>query len=185
MNTLAPAPPVVAQYSFRQSVLEPEKLYTLCPDRLVVEAPGRPPEIYDLGSVLRVHLKYNRTKQRGYYECHIRFDRWRLFLRHVHWGGPMSFEDRSASYTPFVRALLRQLGNYPHVEMKAGSMLNFIGAIVGVPLFLALGALTISMQRWTSTGLAALLLMLCLVSISRSRPRRFTGDSPPADLLPG
>ncbi|HYH78607.1 MAG TPA: hypothetical protein VEX86_02395, partial [Longimicrobium sp.] len=135
--------------------------------------------------VRRVHLKYNHTKQRAYYECHIRFDRWKLFLRHVHWGGPGTFDDRSATYTPFVRALLHQLGQYPHVEMKAGSMVNFIGAIVGVPLFLALGALTISMERWVSTGLAGLMLVICLLSISRSRPRRFTGDTPPADLLPG
>lgn len=181
MSTDAP----LAQYAFRRSVLESEATYTLYGDRLVIAGgSAHGPDVHLLSDVRKVHLRYEHTKQREYYQCLIHTPRRRIMLRHVHWRGVMDFEDRRATYTPFVKALLAALAPYPAVQLRAGSMANFIGAIIGAPLMAALLWLCASLGRVGSAILAGVMLAICLLMIRPSRPRRFTADAPPPDLLP-
>jgi predicted ester cyclase len=179
-----PDPPL-AQYAFRRSVLEQQVTYTLYGDRLVLEnGPLLGPRFHLLSDVRAVRLRYEHTKQREYYECFIHTKRQRIALRHVHWHGPMKFEDRRATYTPFVKALLRELAKYPGVQFRAGSMANFIGAIVGAPVMAGLLILCASLGKIAPAVLAGFMLGLCLLMLGPSRPRRFDPFAPPEDVLP-
>lgn len=184
MSIASPATPALARYAFRRSILESEKTYTLYPDRLEVAAEGEPASVYPLDRVQSVHLKFERTKQRAYFICHIHTRDGRVSLRHVHWGGVLNFEDRRESYTPFVGALLRALASRPGVHFKGGSLLNFVTALVGLPLMAILGMLAYTAGLWPATALATLMVFICVSLLGRSRPRTFDPADPPADLLP-
>lgn len=174
----------LAQYLFRRSVLEQHRTYLLYPDRIVVESGEFPAQTYPLGEVESVRLKYERTKQRAYYQCFIRTRRGRIALHHLSWQSFGKFEDRRAAYTPFVRAVLAQLAQQPNVRFRAGSTANFIGAIAGIPLMAFLAVLAVQFDRSGPAILAGSMLVLCLLMLGPSRPRRFDPLAPPTDLLP-
>ncbi|HYH05788.1 MAG TPA: hypothetical protein VEK11_01900 [Thermoanaerobaculia bacterium] len=172
----------LAKYCFRRSVLESGACYSVYDDRLVVE--GAMARTILLSEILTVHLKYEHTKQREYYICRIHTARGRVDLRHVSWAGFNNFEDRRRTYTPFVKTLLAQLAGRPGVHFKAGSMANFIGAIIGLPVMLTLGVLALWRGRYGYAALAGFFVTLCIYMIGPSRPRPFDPREPPEDLLP-
>jgi hypothetical protein len=173
-----------AHYSFRRSALEQTRTYTLHPDRLVVEGGDLAQQTYPLADVRKVHLKYEHTKQREYYQCFVHTTRGRIDLRHVDYLSFGKFEDRRAAYTPFVKALLAALAPVPGVQFKAGSMVNFLAAIIGVPLMAALAWLCFSLGRFALALFAAFIGGIALLMVPRSRPRKLDPLAPPADLLP-
>lgn len=174
----------LARYGFRRSVLEEHRTYSLYPDRLVIEGGQLGLQTYLLGDVQTVHLKYEHTKQREYYQCFIHTKRGRIDLRHVDWVSFGRFQDLRASYTPFVKALLAAVAGVPGVRFRAGSMMNFGCAIAGVPLMAALAFLCFSLGRPGLGIFAALMGGIALLMIGPSRPRKFDPLAPPADLLP-
>lgn len=184
MITHAPAEAVLARYSFRQSVLEPEKTYSLYPDRLEVDWHDGPHVVYELARVRKVHLKYVRTKQRAYFHCYLHTDVGKVTLRHVHWGGVLNFEDRRASYTPFVLALLAVLSRYPGVRFKGGSLADFVLALIGAPVLALMTWLAVSFGLWIPAAGGALGTFICLAILGRSRPRAVDPANPPRALLP-
>jgi hypothetical protein len=175
---------MLARYSFRRSALEKERTYTLYPDRMVIEGADTPELTCLFSNVRKVHLKYEHTKQREYYQCFIHTNSGRVDLRHVHWAGFGDFEDRRTTYRPFVKALLAELARVPGVQFKAGSMVNFMAALIGVPLMAGLAWLCFSLGRYGLALGAAVMGGLALLMIGRSRPRRLDPLAPPADLLP-
>lgn len=185
MTAPAAAPASVAQYSFRRSILESEKTYTLYPDRLEIQGEGSPPEVHALAQVEKVHLKYDRTKQRSYYNCFIHTAGRRVALRHVHFAGIARFEDRRETYTPFVRALLQAVAQQnPRATLKSGSLVNFIMCIVFLPVVVGVGVLAWSLGSWAGALTMAFFALLCLSMIPRSRPRIVDPANPPANVLP-
>lgn len=176
--------PPLATYTFRRSVLEQHKTYLLYPDRILVESGGFPPQIYLLADVEKVRLKYEHSKQRAYYQCFLHTRRGKIALHHLTWQGFGDFHDLRATYTPFVRKTLAQLADYPNVQFRAGSRVNFIFAILGVPLMAALAVLAVRFDRDGSATLATLMMAICLAMIGPSRPRKFDPLEPPDDLLP-
>lgn len=174
----------IAQYTFRRSVLEKTRTYSVYVDRFSIAGPDLPPQIYYFGEVERVWLRYEHTKQRAYYLCRIDTKRGRIVLRHVSWEGFSDFADLRASYTPFVRTLLAQTAQRPNIRYVAGSRANFIAAIIGAPLMAILMVVAVNFGRTGSATLAGLMLSICLLMIGPSRPRRFDPLTPPDDLLP-
>jgi hypothetical protein len=172
------------RYSFRRSALEGDQSYSLQPGRIVVEGGGLQPRIYLFAEVRKVHLKYEHTKQREYYQCFIHTAQGRIDLRHVHYVSFGKFEDRRAAYTPFVRTLLRELAGVPGVQFRAGSMANFVGAILGVPLMVGLAWICLSFGRIGLAAFAAAMGGLALMMIVPSKPKRFDPHAPPDNLLP-
>jgi hypothetical protein len=188
MTMTAPAAPstaAVAQYAFRRSILEPEKTYTLYPDRLEIQGEGSPHEVYPLTQVSKVHLRYDRSKQRAYYNCFIHTPIRRVVLRHVHFGGIGRFEDRRETYTPFVRALLQAVARQnPGATLKSGSLVNFVMCILFVPLLAGVGVLAFTLDSWAGALGMAFLVLMCLSMVPRSRPRTVDPADPPANVLP-
>ncbi|HEX6368142.1 MAG TPA: hypothetical protein VF006_04380 [Longimicrobium sp.] len=175
----------VAQHAFRRSILEPEKTYTLYPDRLEIRGEGSPPEVHALAQVEKVHLKYDRSKQRAYYNCFIHTPGRRVSLRHVHFGGIGRFQDRRESYTPFVRALLQAVARQnPHATLRAGSLFNFVMCIILLPLLAGVGLLAFTLNSWAGALGMAFLALMCISMIPRSRPRTVDPADPPANVLP-
>jgi len=179
----APTTPAIARHSVRQGLMEPEKTYSLYPDRLVVEAEGRPPEIHEIGTLRRVHLTYDRSKQREYYHCRIDTERGKVRLRHVHFAGPLNFEDRRATYTPFVLALLQQVDGRG-VRMTSGSWVSFVFVLLLTPFIVGLGYFAYSIGRWGILLAVGVMLLAVISIVGRLRPRTFTAAAPPRGLLP-
>ncbi|HVE70292.1 MAG TPA: hypothetical protein VNI54_02905 [Thermoanaerobaculia bacterium] len=175
---------MIADYCFRRSVLESGRTYSLFDDRIVIEGMDLQAQTYLLADVQKVHLKYEHTKQREYYECYIHTRRGRISLRHVSYRGFGDFEDRRKTYTPFVKALLAELARVPGVQFQGGSMTNFVGAIVGLPVMLGLTWLCVSLGRYGLGIFAAMMGGLAGIMIAPSKPRRVDPLEPPADLLP-
>jgi len=174
----------LARYRFRRSVLEKERTYSLYGDRIVVEGEDLAPQVVLLADVQRVHLKYEHTKQREYYQCFVHTRRGRIDLRHVHWVGFAEFHDRRAEYTPFVKALLVELARVPGVRFQGGSMTNFVSAIAGVPVMAGLAWLCFTLHRYGLAMFAGFMGGIALLMIGPSRPRQFDPLAAPADLLP-
>ena len=175
---------MLAQYSFRRSVLEKERSYSLFEDRIVIEGEELPARVYMFAEVQRVHLKYEHTKQREYYQCFVHTRGGRIDLRHVHYRGFADLEDRRFTYTPFVKALLAELARVPGVQFRAGSMSNFIAAIAGVPVMVGLTWLCVSLGRYGMGIFAAMMGGLAGIMIAPSKPRPLDPLAPPPDLLP-
>jgi hypothetical protein len=188
MTIAAPAVPstAIAQYAFRRSILESEQTYTLYPDRLEIQAEGTvQPEVYRLAQVDKVHLKYDRSKQRSYYSCFIHTPRKKVALRHVHFAGIARFEDRRDTYTPFVRAVLQAVAQQnPRATLKAGSLVNFIMCIVLLPALVGVGVLAYTLGSWAGALTMAFFALMCIGMIPRSRPRTVDPANPPSNVLP-
>lgn len=190
MTMTAPAIPAtpsaaVAQYSFRRSILEKDKTYTLYPDRLEIHGEGSQPEVYALAQVEKVHLKYERTKQRAYYNCFIHTPGKKISLKHVHFGGIGRIQDQRETYTPFVRSLLATVAQQnPRVALTAGSLFNFIMCIIFLPVVVGVGVLAWTLGSWAGALTMVFFALMCIGMIPRSRPRTVDPASPPANLLP-
>ena len=187
MMITAPAAPstALAQYAFRRSILEREKTYTLYPDRLEIQGEGAPHEVFPLTQVSEVHLKYDRSKQRAYYNCFIHTPARRVCLRHVHFAGIGRFENRRETYTPFVRALLQAVARQnPGATLRAGSLFNFVMCIIFLPLLAGMGVLSLTLNSWPGALGVAFLALICISVIPRSRPRTVDPANPPANVLP-
>jgi hypothetical protein len=176
---------VLAEYVFRRSVLETARRYVVFADRLEIHGGGSPvTTTHFLSDVKGIRLKYEHTKQREYYECRIKLARGSVDLRHVSWFAFGKFEDRRETYTPFVKTLLTQLANQTNVDFRGGSMANFIGALIGIPVMATLAAICVTMGKYGLAVLALFFLTLCGWMLGPSRPRRFDPRKPPEDLLP-
>jgi hypothetical protein len=185
MTAPAAATEALAQHSFRSGIQDTEKTYTLYPDRLEITQAGAAPVVHDLSQVRKVHLKYERSESRTYYRCLIDSpNRRRLTIYSKHWAGIANVQDRRDTYTPFVRALLLAVSRNPGVQLKAGSIPNFIAAIVFTPIVALLAAIAAILQSWWIALGFGVLALTCLSMIPRTRPRTVDPANPPANVLP-
>jgi hypothetical protein len=182
----AAAPPALSVYAFRRSVVEKERTFTLHPDAIVITTPGLKDARIPLVAVRKVHLHFHRTKQRDYYQCSLKLEDGRtLLLQDQHWKGFADFESRSATFTPFIRALHEALLPYrDNIRFESGSLGAFIGALIMTPVTVGLLLVALWAGLWlVALGLAAVVLSL-LPIVPRSRPRPYQPGSPPEKLLP-
>ncbi len=185
MTAPAAATDALAQHSFRSGIHDTETTYTLYPDRLEITREGAAPAVHDLSQVRRVHLKYERSSSRTYYRCLIDSpQRRRLHILSMHWGGIAKIEDRRETYTAFVRALLMAVSRNPGVQLKAGSIPNFIAALVFTPVVALLAAAAAMVKSWWIALGLGFLTLTCLSMIPRTRPRTIDPLNPPANVLP-
>jgi hypothetical protein len=179
------APTPIAEHSFRRSVLETGRRFSLYPRELVFLGDGREERI-PLSAVRRVHLRYHRTKQRTYYQLRITLEGGRqLFAQDQSWAGFAKFDDRGATYKAFVLALHEALLPFrDQVEFRAGNLGSFLMTLLMSPIVAALLGVMLLTRRWLIAIGVGLVLLTLLQILPRVRPRGYAPEAPPPSLLP-
>lgn len=110
------------EYLFRKSALENEKKYTLQENQLaIIDLKTGNEKLVDLSNIVSVELKFlAKRSMPDAYLCRLKNKQGQKYLlSSQHYKGVASFEDRSTTYTPFVKALHQQLAHYP-IQFKKG-----------------------------------------------------------------
>ncbi len=188
-------PPLRIEHRCRASVLEKETLWRLEGDTLLKIVEGLPPFSIPLHSIVRICLEYAPTqylKQR----CLCRLDDSRgvsASFPSGHYVDFAAFEDRSASYRPFVLELIRRRAAYgPGCRYLAGtSFANWLlqsTVLAGglAILTTVLWHLSSAVNDWTWERILIVLGMIPagLLWLASNRPREFDPARVPQELLP-
>ena len=107
---------------------------------------------------------------------------------------PGTYEDRAAGYTPFVRELVRRVGaTTPQCRFRAGRSpwsfygghgLALIGVLITAHLAARFGGLPANAGGTLMIVMALAYAAVAIRSAARRRPRRFTSEAIPSDMLP-
>jgi len=116
----------------------------------------------------------------------------KIKLRSAHYRGLGDFEDRTATYAPFVRALAAQVAtSAPDAKFIAGSTgLWILWLIVGLIWLGVLALFSLSLFEWSllgglamALGLGAICLPLIWRGVREGGARTFDPKAPPAALI--
>ena len=144
----------------RANAFEPTRTYRIEDGELRVEseapkkAGGRQEvaRVYALGSIVSVHLRFRPTRsQRNRYECWIRFGTGQgLAVLNESYLGFARFQDQSAGYRDFVRALCAAVAERnPEAEFRCGSSMTKLVLEWG---FLGVALAALALVLWVSGG---------------------------------
>jgi hypothetical protein len=174
------------RYTFRRSLLEPEKTYVLSGGELVITSEGAAPQRIPLSAVQEVKLRFHRTRSWTAHQCFVGFGQGRrMVLQDLDFKGIADAASRGPAYSGFVRALHAALAQHGGaVRYRAGSIFSFIGGMVAAVVMAGMLAVALMMRWWLVSGLAALVLLRLAPTIPRSRPVTYTPDRIPEKLLP-
>ncbi len=171
------------EHNVRRSLFSSERHFSLTPEALVWSAAKRSERIpyADIGYVHIYSMPptfgriVRRTVLKGKF-------RGKLMIAATHFRGIGRFEDRSASYLPFVEALLsRATAANPSVRIVAGlagPLYIFWTVMLGVSaVILAGAAIAAATGAFPTHALPSLIIILVLLPVSwriarRGRPRR-------------
>ena len=179
------------EYQFRKSALENEKKYSLIGDGLLIEdlKTGSQTTL-NFSSVKQVHLKYlAKRSMPDAYLCFIKErsgKEWTLSSQH--YAGIADFENRDATFSPFVRAMHKQLANH-QLEYKKGlnafiywlSMVFFI--LLGL-VAVGIGVAAIVPYGWFTILVAVLLFFRLRKHFKKNKPGTYDPVNIPEELLP-
>ena len=170
--------------------------YKLVSDRLVVDTVKRVDE-FPLRDVEQVRLTYEPGKlARGFYKAAVRFrDGRTVSLGSVSWSSVFHSVDQAPAYGAFVAALVAAIGEAsPRARLEAGKPLLVWGAMVAVAAAIAAAiaaAVALPLSHGSPMGSLVALALGAVMAwqmgpvVRRNRPRRFTPQTLPADLLGG
>jgi hypothetical protein len=112
----------------------------------------------------------------------------------THYAGVADFEDRAATYAPFVRALIARVATAnPVARFRSGGTLAgywaqhlFLLAMVALLVFVLseVGVAPLSESSWAKFAVIVGFVPLMIVYSRKNWPRRFTPDAIPRDVLP-
>lgn len=174
------------RYSFRKSILEKERHYSIGDEALTIEEEDMATERVPFRDIQQVHLRFHRTKQRDYYQCILKTaSKGKILLQNVHFAGFADFEDRRDTYVPFIRALHTTLAGYPgQIRFEAGSWLTYGFTILMIAVVVILGIGALFGGLWYLTLAAAFVGWRMLPIVPRAKPNTYTPTTLPAGLLP-
>jgi hypothetical protein len=203
MNDAVPPPSYVA----RVRVLDEEAVWRLAPDAL--ELQGGPLDLqaspaarsdgtlrFPYRDIVGVRLYFAPAQYNpGHYCCALRMRSGQhVEIPSTHTAGIMSSEDRTASYVPFVRALIaRVAAANPSARFRAGlhPARIWLGYIVGL---ISMAVLVFAMSEpwgdslWVKFVLVLLFIPLLIIPMvlwgRKNWERRFAPDFIPEDVLP-
>jgi hypothetical protein len=191
----ASTPPLA--YSVRANVFEPEMTWRLGPDALEVETgAGAAPLRLPYRDFIEIRLSFAPSRaDSARYRCDLRvFGQASTAILSTHYAGIADFEDRGASYAPFVRGLVAQVAAAnPKCRFRAGKSFIvywaehlFLLAMVAllVAVLIAIGSSHWSEVTWNKFWITLAAIPL-LIAYSRANwPRRFDPRNIPDDVLP-
>ena len=184
-----------ALYRTRRSILQKEAAWRLGEDALERVEAGRPAFRIPYSEIIEIRLFYDPTRfETKRYRCDV-FSRrnGRAMIVSVSYLSPMNFENRGATYVPFVRTLVaRVAATNPACRFQAG---NRPLTYVAEQLFLlAMLLLLVSVLYLTGApiiGIVAIKLAILaffvptmILYLHKNRPRRFDPVEIPDDVLP-
>lgn len=183
-------------YRSRASVLEDEATWTLAPDALERVAAGAPALRLPYRDIAELRLVYDPTRfDTNRYRCDLTtVGGRRATLRSTHYVSLGDFEDRAASYSPFVRELVRRVGEAaPRCRFRAGKrawvfwaehifLLTMLLLLAGV--LMAIGNFPLPTIAAIKLAIIATYIPIAIKYARRNWPRAFSPDDVPRDLLP-
>lgn len=177
----------------RRSVLERETTWRVDGEALERSVDGAT-ERFALKDVRGIRVAYDPTRaDSARYRCDLDFGKRSLRIVSSHYRGFADFEDRGASYSRLVRALVAGAERAkPAVVLSAGKSrivyvaeLGFLAAMLAL-LFVVLWNVGLSVSEVVMAKMVATAAMVpvCVVYVRKNRPRRFGAASIPQDLMP-
>jgi hypothetical protein len=128
------------------------------------------------------------------YRCDVRIAGGAGTLWSTHFAGVGEFEDRAATYTPFVRAVIaRVAAANPNCTFRAGTrplaywagqLFLLAMTLVAIWVIAMVGGSALSEVTWTKLFVVIGLIPLALAYARKNRPRRFLPSAIPDDVLP-
>jgi hypothetical protein len=196
MNELAGPPSYVA----RANVLEYEAIWRLQPDALELQGgPTAGPDVvmrFPYRDVVGLRLSYAPSRaDHARYRCDLRMrSGQQVAILSTHYAGIGDFEDRAATYGPFMRSLIaRVVAANPAASFRSGSKPLaywaehlFLLAMVAFMVFaLSLtGFAPLSESTWAKFAFIIASIPLLIAYTRKNWPSRFKPDAIPKDVLP-
>jgi hypothetical protein len=191
------APPT---YIARANALEYEAIWRLGPDGLELQGgPTAGPDVvlrFPYRDIIGVRLSYAPSRvDSARYRCDLRMrSGQQLAMLSTHYAGIADFEDRAATYAPFVRALIaRVAAANPSARFRSGKNpvtywmehLFLLAMVVLLVFVLSMtGFAPLSESSWAKLMIVLGSIPLLLVYTRKNWPSRFTPDTIPKDVLP-
>lgn len=189
------AEPILATYAHRAKPYAGDAEFRLFPTHLRVEQ-GRRSGDFPLADIVMLRLVYRprNTTNEGYQAKLYRRDRRTAALTNLSWKSLVDMERQDADYRRFVERLVAAVAAAnPGVVLRAGLpvWLHRVTAVAGLIALAALMVVTGQALRNGSLAVAALTAALGLYFgwwswryLGRNRPRAFSADAIPRDVLP-
>lgn len=189
---------MTVSYAKRRNLFEKgEWEWRVTDDALVARDPKGAEDIGRWRDVVAVRLGFEPTRFKTWrHVIELRFRngaKWQI--DNVHFAGVGDFENRSASYNPFVHAVVAQLkAKAPDAKGRVGSAPVFYWvSVIGLSiLFAFLGMLLLAIpiaefpgMVWVKLGLIAFFLPTLFLWAKKGFPRGMKLDAIPKDALPG
>jgi hypothetical protein len=190
--------PASPAYAVRANVFESEAVWRLGPQTLERSEGPDPADLrrisYDAITAIRLSFAPSRFDSVRY-RCDVK-TKWGsgLAILSTHYVGIGNFEDRGASYTPFVRELIARVaaanpkatfraGKNPFVYALEHAFLLVAFTFLVLVLFLVGGA-GLSDLVWVKLGIIVSFLPLLAAYTWKNWPRRLDPKAIPAEVLP-
>jgi len=150
---------------------------------------------FPYASITEVRLSFDPTRfDTRRYRCDVRSSDGAGTLWSTHFAGVGDFEERAATYTPFVRALVARVAAVnPNCTFRAGTrplaywagqLFLLAMAILAIGVIAMVGGSALSEVTWGKIFVVLGLIPLAFNYARKNRPRRFAPDAIPDDMLP-
>jgi len=187
-------PPLV--YRCRRNEREPDVVWTLGPDALERTEGNGATKKMAYGEVKELRLLHDPARAApNRFRCDLNsVAGHRVALMSKSFVTPGVYEDRAGSYTPFLRELIRRVGAAaPRCKFYAGQTpwsfygghaLALIGVLILAHLAARFGGLPPNAALTLKIVMTVAYLAMAFLSAKRRRPRSFTPQGIPPDMLP-
>jgi hypothetical protein len=191
---------VLPSYVARANALEYEGTWRLMPDVLELQSgPTAGSDVvrrYPYRDIVGVRLSYAPSRvDSARYRCDLQMrSGQRLAVLSTHYAGIADFEDRAATYSPFVRALIARIAAAnPSASFRSGknplvylAEHVFLFAMFALLIFVlsAVGFGPLSESSWLKLVIIIGFIPLLIAYMRKNWPRRFAPEAIPNDALP-
>jgi len=188
---------MTVSYSFRSSVLDGEKTYSLGKEGITISADGSTTDHIPYQDVQSLNVQFNGSMNNvSRYRCVLRTTKKKVALTNAHYVSLGNFESRDSEYSRFLAELHVRLSPFAdQIRFTQGSAAMFISALIFIIVMppLALLALYLvfvkgeSMTFSARSALFAMPIFLALITIPvlrKGRPRPYNGKTVPPAYLP-
>jgi hypothetical protein len=187
-------------HTVRAGVLEHEAVWRLEDDALVLQ--GGPAAAADsvlrfaYGDIVQLRLSFEPSRvDAARYRCDVRMrSGQQVAIMSTHYVGFADFENRAASYVPFVRALVvRVAPANPAARFRSGknplafwAEHIFLAVVVAflILVLISIGTSSLSDSSWSKLWMILGSIPLLIAYTRKNRPRPFKPGAIPQDVLP-